>query len=160
MKPKLFRRKPSVFFSRPSVDTSLLYKCTRPKFKKFYLYSVSAHPPDYCWRRPRPRSQAALGGGSPMAIISKIAVQSLPRLRGRARLIVFCFSFRSSLRRGIRFFAPAFFICTPSCFSGAPATALKEKNFSRRREDSRWARPAFFPFKIYQAGLALVGNAR
>jgi len=62
------------------------------------LDSVTSHPPFQRTAAPPPRSQAALGGSSPLAIISKILVQSLPRLAlgepiafGSARLIIFCF---------------------------------------------------------------------
>jgi hypothetical protein len=64
-------------------------------------------------------------------------------------------------RSGVSAFSPP-----PSLFVPLPVLVglrrqrLRKKDFSRRREDSRWARPAFsFPFKVYLAGLALVGNA-
>ena len=69
-------------------------------------------------------------------------------------------TFKARAFWGIRFFAPALFVCTPSCFSGAPATALKEKNIlvavARTLDGlARW----FLLKQSNLCGLTLVGNA-
>ena len=76
---------------------------------------------------PIHRALGALGGACDESF-SGLIVWYSASLAVHAGRLIFRTDFKARAFWGIRFFAPAFFICTPSCFSGAPATALKEKN--------------------------------
>ena len=108
---------------------------------------------------PIHRALGALGGAcdeSNSLLMVWYSASLAPPRRGSS----FVLTFKARAFWGVRFFAPAFFICTPSCFSGAPATALKEKIILvavARTLDG--LAPRFLSPKDYLAGLALVGNA-